>query len=186
MMNPHQSNLTNGDILFYKEGEPYYEFSNFFMSDIVYNDETWKSSEHLYQAQKISHNPDVYQLLRNVDTCGKLYCIANCKKSQFSFKWLVNKFIYNSLTVNDAIDIIKNNNIVIRSDWDNVKCDIMRYVVYLKFSTNERLRTLLLSTGNRRIIENSPRDDFWGIGKNGNGMNMLGIILMETREKLKN
>lgn len=28
---------------------------------------------------------------------------------------------------------------------------------------------------------NSPRDDFWGIGKNGNGKNMLGILLMEIR-----
>lgn len=173
------------DILFYKESEPYYEFSNFYIADLVYNGEIWKSSEHLYQAQKFSHNSDVYQLLRNTDTCGKLYCLANCKKSQYSSKWLVNKKVYNSLTVNDAIDIIKKNNIVIRSDWDSIKCDIMRYVVYLKFSTNERLKILLLSTGNRRIVENSPRDSFWGIGKNGDGTNMLGIILMETREKLR-
>ena len=173
------------DILFYKEGEQYYEFSNFYMVDIGYNGEIWKSSEHLYQAQKFSHNQDLYQLLRNTDTCGKLYCLANCKKSQYSSKWLVNKSIYGSLTVNDAIDKIKTNNIVIRTDWDRVKCDIMRYVVYLKFSTNEGLKRLLLSTENRRIIENSPRDSFWGIGKNGDGTNMLGLILMETREKIR-
>ena len=65
------------DILFYKEGEQYYEFSNFYMVDIGYNGEIWKSSEHLYQAQKFSHNQDVYQLLRNTDTCGKLYGLAN-------------------------------------------------------------------------------------------------------------
>lgn len=73
-----------------------------------------------------------------------------------------------------------------RSDWETVKIDVMRFCIYLKFSSNPNLKALLLSTGNRRIIENSPRDDFWGTGKHGNGKNYLGLLLMELREKLRN
>lgn len=41
------------DILFYNKDDPYFEFSNFYPIDIEYNGEIWKSSEHIYQAQKI-------------------------------------------------------------------------------------------------------------------------------------
>ena len=34
------------------------------------------------------------------------------------------------------------------------------------------------------IIENTDIDYYWGCGKDGSGKNMLGIILMEIREKL--
>jgi ribA/ribD-fused uncharacterized protein len=33
-----------------------------------------------------------------------------------------------------------------------------------KFSQNERLKTFLLNTGNRVLVEASPRDRIWGIG----------------------
>ncbi len=36
----------------------------------------------------------------------------------------------------------------------------------------------------RYLTENSPYDYFWGIGNDGTGKNLLGKILMETREVL--
>ena len=33
--------------------------------------------------------------------------------------------------------------------------------------------------------ENSPFDYKWGVGKTGNGKNLLGKVLMEVREMLK-
>lgn len=42
-----------------------------------------------------------------------------------------------------------------------------------------------MSTGEAKIIEASPRDAYWGWGSDKKGKNMLGIILMRLREKLK-
>lgn len=168
-------------ILFYDEGKPYYEFSNFYPSSVEYNGKIYSTSEHLYQAQKFSHNEEYMEVIRNADTPAKVYAIANQRKTQYSSKWYVNKNVYGELKVNDIIDRSKQLNISIRIDWDSVKDQVMRCVVFLKFSQNPQLKRLLLNTGNKYIIENSPRDSYWGCGKDGTGKNMLGIILMETR-----
>jgi len=44
---------------------------------------------------------------------------------------------------------------------------------------------VLLSTGDEQIIENSPIDYYWGCGADGSGKNMLGQVLMEIREILR-
>jgi ribA/ribD-fused uncharacterized protein len=73
----------------------------------------------------------------------------------------------------------------LRADWENVKDDIMRKAVLRKFETHADIREILLSTGNEDIVENSPIDYYWGCGADGSGKNLLGIILMETREILR-
>lgn len=54
-----------------------------------------------------------------------------------------------------------------------------------KFKYN-KMKQLLLNTGESELIEDSPYDYYWGIGKNGTGKNRLGILLMQVREELKN
>ena len=74
----------------------------------------------------------------------------------------------------------------IRPDWDDVKEEIMRELVWAKFSQNEKLKERLLATGDRQIVEgNDWGDTYWGVC-NGVGLNRLGEILMEVREKLRN
>lgn len=60
----------------------------------------------------------------------------------------------------------------------------MRAAVQAKFAQHADLRAILLGTGDGEIIENAPRDYYWGCGATGTGKNMLGIILMETRAAL--
>ena len=79
----------------------------------------------------------------------------------------------------------RTRKVPIRDDWDDTKLDIMRAAVQHKFSTHEQLAELLLSTGNEELVEASPIDDFWGSGRNGDGENWLGRILMEVREGLR-
>jgi len=73
----------------------------------------------------------------------------------------------------------------LRADWEAVKDDVMRRAVRRKFQTHADLRALLLSTGDADIIENAPRDYYWGCGATGTGKNMLGKILMEVRAALR-
>lgn len=84
-----------------------------------------------------------------------------------------------------AAEMGRNRSFPLREDWEQVKDDVMRKAVYAKFSQNNELKDILLKTGSEDIIENTSNDYYWGCGTNGSGTNMLGIILMEIRDKLK-
>lgn len=71
-------------------------------------------------------------------------------------------------------------------NWNTKRIDVMKTCLLAKFTQHENLKTLLLSTENALLVEDSPSDTFWGCGKNKNGQNMLGQLLMELRTELKN
>lgn len=73
----------------------------------------------------------------------------------------------------------------LRADWEEVKDDVMRRAVLAKFSQHDDARAVLLGTGDAEIIENAPRDYYWGCGFKGTGKNMLGVILVEVREQFR-
>ena len=65
-----------------------------------------------------------------------------------------------------------------------------------KFGQSEELRAFLLGTGERILVEASPRDRVWGIGMGASnpdardpsrwrGRNLLGFALMAAREQLQ-
>ena len=72
----------------------------------------------------------------------------------------------------------------LRADWEQVKDEVIRRGVLHKFHANPDIRTILLATGNEEIIEDAPRDYYWGCGTKGTGQNKLGRILMEVRDTL--
>jgi N-glycosidase YbiA len=84
-----------------------------------------------------------------------------------------------------ASDLGRDRSIPIRPDWEQIKDNVMRKCVLKKFQVHTDIRKILIDTGAEEIIEDSPSDNYWGIGPNGDGKNMLGKILMETREYLK-
>lgn len=73
----------------------------------------------------------------------------------------------------------------LRADWEKVKDDIMRLAIYEKFSQHNSLKKLLIETNNSYLVEHTQHDSYWADGGNGKGRNMLGQILAETREKLR-
>ena len=79
----------------------------------------------------------------------------------------------------------RSRKVKIRRDWESVKEGIMRDAVLAKFTQHEELRTLLLSTGDAKLVEQTENDAYWGDGGDGSGKNRLGIILMEVRETLR-
>lgn len=172
-------------IKFYSNKEKYYEFSNFYMTDIKINGQVYPSSEHYYQAMKFNNNTkdekDYIEYIRLASTPYKAYILARQKgRGGRESKYYLNQ---NDRTLlNDLIK--KYKHVKMREDWDDIKISVMKRIIRYKFK-DEKLKQLLLSTGGRELIEESPRDSFWGQWK-GEGQNNLGKILMERREKLSN
>lgn len=72
----------------------------------------------------------------------------------------------------------------LRKDWVAVRDAIMREAVLAKFTQHDDLRQVLLDTGDAKLVEHAPQDDYWGDGGDGSGKNMLGLILMSVRDEL--
>lgn len=147
---------TTEPIRFYKRSEAYGDFSNFSRHPIVLDGKEWPTSEHYFQAQKfITTEPDYAEAIRRAEDPMTAATMGRDRAHQC------------------------------RSDWDQVKDDVMRKAVHKKFESNHALAQLLRSTGTAPIIEATTNDYYWGEGTNKTGKNMLGVILMEVREALR-
>ena len=78
--------------------------------------------------------------------------------------------------------------------WKRVREEIVLVGNVHKFRQNGGLRELLFGTGEKMIVEASPRDRIWGVGFGEKraldvvdrwGLNLLGKALMETRRILR-
>jgi ribA/ribD-fused uncharacterized protein len=79
--------------------------------------------------------------------------------------------------------------------WEKQRLSIVVEGNLAKFEQNLQLRTFLLGTGDRVLVEASPVDKIWGIGLAADhpdamfpekwpGLNLLGIALMEVRSRI--
>lgn len=79
--------------------------------------------------------------------------------------------------------------------WEESRFGIVVEGNVAKFGQNPDLREFLLGTGERILVEASPRDRVWGIGlgaghdharlpEHWRGLNLLGFALMEARSRL--
>ncbi|QHT66016.1 NADAR family protein [Rhodocytophaga rosea] len=82
------------------------------------------------------------------------------------------------------------------ASWNSNKYQIVCEANYYKFSQHPDLKTFLLNTGNRILVEASPVDTIWGIGMAKTdeniynpvcwkGENLLGFALMEVRDRFQ-
>ncbi len=143
-------------ILFYGTKEiPYGCFSNFSAHPFTLENITWRTTEHYFQAMKFYPHWDHINALRAMPSPMQ---VAKAGRSRAR---------------------------PLRDDWEEVKDDVMRKAVLAKFSQHPEIAQILLETGTEDLIENTTNDHYWGCGTSGTGKNMLGIILMETREILR-
>jgi len=62
----------------------------------------------------------------------------------------------------------------------------MEDLLRLKISQNPYVKKKLLDTKDYYIVEDSPKDSFWGWGPNRDGVNQLGKLWMKLREEIRN
>lgn len=68
--------------------------------------------------------------------------------------------------------------------WNTDKVTVMEEIVKAKYTQHADVQKVLLRTEARQIFENSPTDDFWGVGPVGNGQNILGVLWMRIRDQI--
>lgn len=71
----------------------------------------------------------------------------------------------------------------LRSDWEQVKVNLMYEILKKKFSNPELAEKLRSTKGEELIEGNTWGDKFWGVYK-GQGENHLGKLLMKVREEI--
>lgn len=159
-------------------GEQYGAFSNFSPHGFELDGRFWKTSEHYYQAQKFAKSTQTIP-------------VNNKEIPVFDHIW-------NQKGPMGAAKEGRRRDFKLREDWDKpihtkpdfgmelkVKDLVMYTAISAKFSAHKDIQNLLLSTGDLEIIEDSPTDYYWGCGKDGTGLNMLGKLLMELRSEFR-
>jgi N-glycosidase YbiA len=144
-------------VFFYEQD--FYVLSNFSAFEVEWSGFTFKTSEHLYHWMRftISDDPDAQ---------------------------LVAKKVAQARSAHDAFKIAQEHKSSQAANWNDHKCGFMKRILRAKAEQHEYVRRKLLATGDRELIEDSWRDDFWGWGPNRDGKNMLGRIWMEIRAEL--
>ena len=73
----------------------------------------------------------------------------------------------------------------LREDWEEAKEAVMMDALRAKFTQHERLRRMLLDTGDAELVEHTRNDFYWADGGDGTGRNRLGVLLMQLRDELR-
>ena len=142
-------------IEFYSKIPAYREFSNFFPSAFDLDGKRWPTTEHYFQAQKFTATPEYQEEIRLAKTPEKAKSLGGSREKP------------------------------IRADWDQVREDVMKKALKAKFTQNADLKAMLLSTGNRPLVEANPTDSYWGYGRTKKGKNRMGILLQQLRDELR-
>ncbi len=150
--------MTN-TIYFYDLKQKYGEFSNFYKAPININGENYPTSEHYYQAAKFlgpkaSKSDRKYaSIISKQTTPGKAFQLAR-QQLRYQYPW--------QKELNVIIEKYEKRGVKPRREWESIKDNIMRRVVYAKFTQHQNLETLLCSTGDSRLAEHTKRDSYWG------------------------
>jgi len=131
--------------------------SNMYEATVLIDGVVYPSSEHYYQSQKFLEDEHKNMILKGTTP-------KESKKI--------------------ARKILEENPNAIRDDFDDIKIDIMKKVVFAKFEQNLDLQEKLLNIEGEIVERNDWDDRFWGVS-DGVGENNLGIILMNIRQIFK-
>jgi ribA/ribD-fused uncharacterized protein len=142
--------------------------------------------------QVFFYEQDFY-VLSNFSAFTLLWCGHLFHTSEAAYQWSkfvdtdaeVQDMILDAPSAHEAFKIAESQRALRRNDWDALKVDTMRAILRAKVQQHEYVRRKLLATGDRELIEDSWRDDFWGWGPNRDGRNNLGKLWMEIRTELR-
>ena len=116
----------------------------------------WQTAEHAYQAAKFKWDSPVFVAIHAASSAHGAKKIAHAHK--------------------DLMD----------PEWDKKKLVIMEEIIRAKLEQHPYIQEkLLVKSENKEIVEDSPKDSFWGRGADWEGQNHLGKIWMKLREEFR-
>ncbi|MTH17087.1 NADAR family protein [Flavobacterium sp. LC2016-01] len=143
-------------------------FSQWWLSSFEVENGTYKTTEHWMMAKKAAlfQDKEILEKILLADSPAEAKKLGREVKNYDDKLWLENRY-----------EIVKQGN-------------------YHKFSQNPDLKTFLLNTKERILVEASPVDPIWGIGmasdhkdvlnpEKWKGLNLLGFALVEVRDELR-
>lgn len=145
---------TSGEIIGFYPRE-FYPLDNFSSFAVEWRGRIWPTSEHAYQASHFMDGaPEIVEEISNARSSH------DAQKIAWSHK--------------DKID----------AGFYSKNLEIMEDICRHKLQQQPYVKRKLIQTKGRDIVEDSPKDDFWGWGINRDGRNELGKIWMKLREEL--
>ena len=155
-----------------------------------------------WHSSKFTANQEIYEIFNkniyNANLKNKIF--DNCEQYMMACKALLFEDItvFNKIIASQDPKKIKSLGRQVKNFdqtiWGLHKYKIVVNCNFLKFSQDKNLKDILMSTQNKIIVEASPLDNIWGIGFkaadalaniNKWGENLLGLALVEVREKLR-
>lgn len=175
---------------------PYYMFSNFFETDVYFEDEIFPSSEHAFQASLFPS--DQRSILTKKGLLGSwsveafMYFYKNRSKAEDKMKWWSKK---KQIGVLAKMYAKRTPN---KKDIDFEKCEFLfKQVLFSKYTQSKDIFKLLLSTknsylleldisANRRWVKEKIQTRWGGMIINGRvvGKNQMGALHMWLRDEL--
>jgi len=145
---------TSGKVIGFYERE-FFCFSNFSSFAVEWKGRLWPTSEHAYQAAHFFET--VPELVEE---------------------------IYKAKSAHVAYKLAKANVDRAPENWEEIKPIIMEEIVRCKLEQNPYVLHKLEQTSDKLIVEDSPKDSFWGWGPDRDGRNELGKIWMKLRDEI--
>jgi len=143
------------DILFYSTVGAWGFLSNFSRHPLFVDGLVYPTSEHYYQAQKCPAGSSFAEKIRKCTTPTRAAALGRSQRCPKV------------------------------PNWDDIKLQVMEKALKIKLAQHPDLSAKLLESGSRHLVEASPKDSFWGWGKDKNGENHLGKLWMKIREEEK-
>ena len=144
-------------IEFNSKSDEYGWLSNFWPVPIEVEGRVWPTVEHWFQGAKfLTGDPELAEKVRTCKTAAGAKKLGRTRSTGF------------------------------RSDWNNVREEVMLQGLRLKFAAGNELAERLIATGSAELKEKAAWDSYWGTGRTGKGRNRMGALLMKVRQELTN
>ncbi|AYV79436.1 MAG: hypothetical protein Faunusvirus14_3 [Faunusvirus sp.] len=147
----------------------------------------YKPQDILNTLYECGYMGNFYNLDVTIKLFGKNYTFPTSENAFQASKSTCTSDVEKFLKISPGSAFTTGRKIKLRDDWEKMKDRVMYDIVLAKFMQNEEIKTLLIETGDKYLLEHTPypgRDKHWANDNDGTGKNMLGIILMQVRKAI--
>lgn len=92
--------------------------------------------------------------------------------------------IFNATSAHNALKLAIKYLDKMRPSWQTEKYAVMKEICQAKLDQHPYIQVTLKKSGKAELVEDSPKDAYWGRGADWSGENNLGKVWMELRKEM--